>query len=64
MARHRRVLQDQFGPILDAAGQVIDDVTGGLLSELGDAFTQLKNDLLALFAEEALSWKDIFSFSL
>ena len=51
-----------IGPILDAVGQVIDDATGGLLSELGDLFTQLKNDLVALIAKEALSWQDIFAF--
>ena len=50
---------DLIGPILDAAGQVLDDLTGGLLSELGDLFTQLKNDLMTLIAEEALSWQDI-----
>lgn len=53
---------DLIGPILDAAGQFIDDLTGGLLSELGDLFTQLKNDLMTLIAEEALSWQDIFAF--
>jgi len=55
-------LQDLIGPILDAAGQLLDDITGGLLSELGDLFTQLKNDLMTLIAEEALSWQDIFAF--
>jgi hypothetical protein len=53
---------DLVGPILDAAGQLLDDLTGGLLNELGDLFTQLKNDLMALLAEEALSWQDIFAF--
>lgn len=53
---------DLVGPILDAAGQVIDDLTGGLLSELGDLFTQVKNDLVTLIMEEALSWQDIFAF--
>lgn len=55
-------LQDTIGPILDAAGQLLDDLTGGLLSELGDLFTQLKNDLMTLIAEEALSWQDVFAF--
>jgi Zinc dependent phospholipase C len=55
-------LQDLIGPILDAAGQLLDDVTGGLLHELGDLFTQLKNDLMTLIAEEALSWQDVFAF--
>jgi hypothetical protein len=51
-----------IGPILDAAGKVIDDLTGNLLSELGQAFTQLGNDLLALAAEEILSEGDIFGW--
>ena len=55
-------LMDVIGPILDAAGQVINDLTGGLLTELGDLFTQLKNDLMTLIAEEALSWQDVFAF--
>jgi hypothetical protein len=55
-------LQDLIGPILDAAGQLLDDLTGGLLTELGDLFTQLKNDLMVLIAEEALSGQDIFAF--
>jgi len=55
-------LQDLAGPILDAAGQLLDDVLGGLLGELGDLFTQLKNDLTTFIAEEALSWQDIFGF--
>jgi hypothetical protein len=55
-------LQDIIGPILDAAGQLLDDLTGGLLSELGDLFTQLKNDVTTLIATEALSWQDVFAF--
>lgn len=55
-------LNELIGPILDAAGQLIDDLTGGLLTELGDLFTQLKNDLMTLIAAEALSGQDIFAF--
>lgn len=55
-------LQQLIGPILDAAGQLLDDLTGGLLNELGDLFTQIKNDIVTLIAEEALSWQDIFAF--
>jgi hypothetical protein len=55
-------LQDLIGPILDAAGQLLDDLTGGLLNELGDLFAQLKNDLMVLIAEEALSGQDVFAF--
>src|SRR6266550_3044224 len=51
-----------IGGILDKANQVIDDLTGGLLSELGDAFTELKNALVAVGAEEILTEGDIFSW--
>jgi len=51
-----------IGPILEKAGQIIDDLTGGLLSELGDAFTQLKNDLITIGAEEILTFGDIFAW--
>jgi len=50
------------GPILEKAGQVLDDLTGGLLSELGDALTQLKNALMTIAAEEILTFGDIFEF--
>jgi hypothetical protein len=55
-------LNELIGPILDAAGQLLDDLTGGLLTSLGDLFTQLKNDLMVLIGEEALSGQDIFAF--
>jgi len=51
-----------IGPIVDAAGKLVDDLTGGLLSTLGQAFSELANDLLALAAEEILSEGDIFGW--
>lgn len=51
-----------IGPILDAAGTAIDDLTGNLFSELGQAFTELGNALLALAAEEILSSTDVFEW--
>ena len=51
-----------IGPILDKAGQVIDDLSGGLFSALGDAFTELKNDIVGLAAEEILTEADIFDW--
>lgn len=50
------------GPILDAAGKVVDDLTGGLYTQLGDALSLLATDLLEIAAEEALTSVDIFSF--
>ncbi len=57
-----KVWNATIGPIVDAANQVIDDLTGGLLSELGDAFTELRNALIAVGAEEVLTSRDIFSW--
>jgi hypothetical protein len=57
-----KVWNATIGPILDKAGQVIDDLTGGLLSTLGDAFTELKNDLLQLAEEELLTEGDVFGW--
>lgn len=57
-----KVWNATIGPILDKAGQVIDDLTGGLLSTLGDAFTELKNDLLTLAEQELLTEGDVFGW--
>ncbi len=57
-----KVWDATIGPILDAAGKVLDDVTGGLLSELGDAFTELATALVAVGAEELLTEGDIFGW--
>jgi Zinc dependent phospholipase C len=56
------VWDDTVGPILDKAGQVVDDLTGGLYNQLGDAISQLGKDLVAIAAEELLTAADIFSF--
>ena len=54
---------NQFiGPILDKAGQAIDDLSGGIFSALGDAITQLKNAILELAEEEILTKGDIFGW--
>src|SRR3984885_9612808 len=50
------------GPILDAAGKAIDDLTGGLFSTLGTAFSELANDLQMLAMEEILSEGDVFGW--
>ena len=51
-----------IGPILDKAGQVVDDLSGNLFTALGDAFTELKNELLNLVEEEFLTEGDIFGW--
>ncbi|NJR31381.1 hypothetical protein HC762_01205, partial [bacterium] len=57
-----KVYNATIGPILDRAGQVIDDLGGGLFSALADAITQFKNALLQLAEEEILTSADIFGF--
>ena len=57
-----QVWDDTVGRILDAAGQVVDDLTGGLYSEIGDALSQLGKDLIAIAAEELLTSADVFAF--
>ncbi len=57
-----KVWNDTIGPILEKAGQVVDDLSGGLFSALGDAFTELKNDLLNLVEEELVTEGDIFGW--
>jgi hypothetical protein len=49
-----------IGQIVAAAGQVVDDLTGGLYSELGTAFSELGTDLMSLVQEELLSAADAF----
>jgi hypothetical protein len=57
-----KVWNATIGPIVEKAGQVLDDLTGGMLSTLGDAFTELKNDLLTLAEEELLTEGDLFGW--
>jgi hypothetical protein len=56
------VWNDTIGTVIAKAGQVIDDLAGGLFSALGDALTQLKNGLLSLAEEELLTEGDIFGW--
>ena len=57
-----KVYHATIGPIIEKAGQAIDDLTGGLFSALGDAVTQFKNALLQLAQEEVLTAADVFGF--
>jgi hypothetical protein len=57
-----KVWDATIGPILEKAGQVVDDLSGGLFSALGDAFTELKNDVLNLAQEEILTEGDVFGW--
>ena len=57
-----KIYHDTVGPIMEAAGKEADELTGGLFSSLGQAFSELANDLLALAAQELLSERDLFGF--
>ncbi len=50
-----------IGPLVNAADTALDDLTGGLLSSLGDGITQLKTGLITFVEEELLTAKDIFA---
>jgi hypothetical protein len=56
------VWNSTIGGIVDAAGKVVDDLTGGLFSSLGQAFTELANDLEMLAIEEIVSEGDVFGW--
>lgn len=56
------VWNETVGQVVSAIGQVVDDMTGGMLSTLGDAITELANDLIGLLAEGLLTQVDIFSW--
>jgi hypothetical protein len=60
--KFREVWNAAIGPILEKAGQILDDLTGGLLSALGDALTELKNGLINLAEAELFTEGDIFSW--
>lgn len=51
-----------IGPIVDAATQVLDDLTGGILTALGDAITELVTALKQVAEEELITFADIFSW--
>jgi hypothetical protein len=51
-----------IGPIVDTAAQVLDDLTGGVISALGDAIDQLVNGIVKIAEEELLTFADVFSW--
>jgi len=60
--KFKQVWDDTIGKVVNAVGEFIDDLSGGMLSALGDAISQFLNELIAIFAQELLSSKDIFSW--
>ena len=53
--------QATVGPLVHAADTLLDDLTGGTLTALGDGITQLKTGLITLVEEELLTFRDIFT---
>ncbi|KAB8221615.1 hypothetical protein BDV33DRAFT_202353 [Aspergillus novoparasiticus] len=51
-----------IGPIIEKAGQIVDELGGNLLSALGDALGELKNGLIHLAEEELFTEGDIFQW--
>jgi hypothetical protein len=52
---------DTIGPFVTAANAVLDNLTGGVISELGVVLTQLKDALIQVGKEELLTFADILS---
>lgn len=57
-----KVWNETVGQVTDAIGTVIDDMTGGMLTALGDALSELADAIVAVIAEELITKKDIFSW--
>jgi hypothetical protein len=53
---------DTIGKVTNAVGQIVDDLTGGMLSALGDAMTQFADSLVALIVQELISGVDVFGY--
>ncbi|KAJ6263845.1 hypothetical protein Dda_2417 [Drechslerella dactyloides] len=51
-----------IGPIIEKANQIVDDLTGGLYSALGDAVSQFLNAIMTLVQEELFTTADIFNW--
>jgi hypothetical protein len=50
-----------IGPLVSAASEVLDDLTGGLISEFKVAVEQLKAGLIVIVEGELLTYHDIFN---
>lgn len=55
-----KVWDKTVGPIVDVASQVADDLTGGVLSELGTALQELLDAIEAIGVQEAGTYADIW----
>ena len=49
-----------IGPIVEAVGDLTDDLTGGVLSELRDFLTEFVNDLVTSASRSSRSRRDIW----
>ncbi|MDA4117130.1 MAG: zinc dependent phospholipase C family protein, partial [Thaumarchaeota archaeon] len=55
------VWNETIGPFVNAANSLLDDLTGGVVSEFGVALGQLKEALISIGKEELLTFGDILS---
>jgi hypothetical protein len=49
-----------IGPIVDAAGQILDDLSGGVISQAQVVIEELKTGFVNVIEQELLTYKDIF----
>lgn len=50
------------GPVVDAVGQIADDLLGGLLSQFQVVLQELKDALIAIGEQELVTFKDIWGY--
>ncbi|KAH9208921.1 hypothetical protein DL95DRAFT_527156 [Leptodontidium sp. 2 PMI_412] len=60
--KFKKIWDSTVGELISMAGRVIDNALGGLLTSLGQILETLKNDIIALVAEELLTEADIFGW--
>ncbi|KAH6714841.1 hypothetical protein BKA61DRAFT_672825 [Leptodontidium sp. MPI-SDFR-AT-0119] len=60
--KFKEIWDSTVGELISKAGRAIDDALGGLLTSLGQILETLKNDIIALVAEELLTEADIFGW--
>jgi Zinc dependent phospholipase C len=51
-----------IGPLVDAASEILDDLTGGLISQFQVTIDELKQAIITIGEEELLTFIDIFNY--
>lgn len=57
----KKVWDETIGRFVSAAGELLDDLTGGLISTFSDALSELATALKLLAEEELITFADIFT---